>query len=162
MENMKQSSRHFFRSLDSTFHRVPLEEDSSICDESKNPIGITLQLTDYWGGIMGDKDSSAGVPVDPCVKKQHQIIDSIEKTLSSSDESFLSSPLTKLEMKEVTKCMCGHSSPGMDQLPAAFYQFASSVFRECFQVVFDNQLRRGSLLRSQRSSAITLLYEKGY
>nr|CCA23055.1 PREDICTED: similar to pollike protein putative [Albugo laibachii Nc14] len=57
--------------------------------------------------------------------------------------------------------MRGHSSPGVDGLPAAFYQLAPSVFGECLQIVFDHQLRRGSLLRSQCSSAITLVYKKG-
>ena len=64
-------------------------------------------------------------------------------------------------MEEAIKSMRGHSSPGMDGLPAAFYQLAPSVFGEWLQIVFEHQLRRGSLLRSQRSSGITFLYKKG-
>ena len=110
---------------------------------------------------MGDQQSSAGLPLRPCATQQHTLLHSITVTLYSPDESFLSAPLTKLEMEEAIKRMRGHSSPGMDGLPAAFYQLAPSVFGECLQIVFEHQLRRGSLLRSQRSSAITLLYKKG-
>nr|CCA26792.1 AlNc14C415G11482 [Albugo laibachii Nc14] len=77
----------------------------------------------------------------PCVEKQHPLLGSITKTLSSTDESFLPAPLTKSEMEGAIKSMRGHSAPGMDGLPAAFYQLASSVFGECLQIVFDHQLR---------------------
>ena len=162
MKNMEKSSRYFFRPLDSTCHRVPLEEVLLPTGKvSKNPLDITLQFTDHWGGIMGDKSSSAGVPLRPCNQKQKSLLDTITRTLNSSDESFLSAPLTKSEMEGAIRSMRGHSTPGMDGLPAAFYQLAPRVFGECLQIVFDAQLRRGSLLRSQRSSAITLLYKKG-
>nr|CCA18770.1 AlNc14C56G4240 [Albugo laibachii Nc14] len=66
MKNMEQSSRQFLRSLDSTCHRVPLEEVLLPTGQvSKNPIDITLQFTDHWGGIIGDKASSAGLPLHP-------------------------------------------------------------------------------------------------
>nr|CCA24316.1 PREDICTED: similar to pollike protein putative [Albugo laibachii Nc14] len=162
MKNTEQSSRHFFRPVDSTSHRVPLEEVLlSTGQVSRNPIDITLQLTDRWGGIMGDPSSSAGVPLRPCAQKQDTLLQSITKTLSNSDETFLSAPLTKEEMESAIKSMRGHSSPGLDGLPAAFYQLSPRVFGECLQIVFDDQLRRGTLLRSQRSLAITLLYKKG-
>lgn len=66
-----------------------------------------------------------------------------------------------MEMGEAIKHTRGHISPGTDGLPAAFYQLAPSVFGECLQIVCDHQLRRGSLLHSQHSSAITLLCKKG-
>nr|CCA19829.1 pollike protein putative [Albugo laibachii Nc14] len=144
-----------------TFRKSNQEHDKQIYEISTNPIDITLQFTDHWGGIMGDQSSTAGLPLHPCAQKQAILISSVTKILSSSDESFLSSPLTKKEMEEAIKHMRGYSSPGMDGLPAAFYQLAPSVFGECLQIVFDDQLRRGTLLRSQRSSAITLLYKKG-
>nr|CCA26181.1 PREDICTED: similar to pollike protein putative [Albugo laibachii Nc14] len=162
MNNMEQSSQHFFRQVDSTCHRVPLKEVLlSTGQISTNAIDITLQFTDHWGGIMGDDSSTVGLPLHLCAQKQAIIISSITKTLSSSDESFLSPSLTKNEMEEAIKHMRGYSSPGMDGLPAAFYQLAPSVFGECLQIVFNDQLRRGTSLRSQRSSAITLLYIKG-
>lgn len=64
-------------------------------------------------------------------------------------------------MKEAITHMWGHSAPGMNGFPAAFYQVAPGVFGECLQIGFYHQLRRGSLLRSQRISAITLLHKKG-
>ena len=127
---------------------------------STTPIDITLQFTDHWYGIMRDKKSSAGLPLRPCATQQQKLLQSISKTLSRLDESFLSSPLTTREMEEAINHMRGHSSPGMDGLPAAFYRLAPSVFGKCLKIVFEHQLRRGSLLRSQRSSAITLLYKK--
>ena len=111
---------------------------------SKKQIDITLQFTDHWGGIMGDRVSSAGLPIRPCVENQHQLLGSITKTLSSTDESFLSAPLTKSEMEDAIKSIRGHSSPEMDGLPASFDQLAPSVLGECLQTVFDYQLRRGS------------------
>nr|CCA25919.1 AlNc14C332G10705 [Albugo laibachii Nc14] len=143
MNNMEQSSRHFFRPI------------------STNPIDITLRFTDHWGAIMGDQSSTAGLPLHPCAQKQAILIHSITKTLTSSNECLFSSPLTKKEMEEAIKHIRGYSSPGMDRLPAAFYQLAPSVFGECLQIVLDYQLRRGTLLRSQRSSEVTLLYNEG-
>nr|CCA19833.1 PREDICTED: similar to pollike protein putative [Albugo laibachii Nc14] len=134
MQHMEQSSRHFFRPVDSKYHRVPLEEVLlPTGDVSKHPFDITLQFTDHWGGIMGDLSSSAGPP---------------------------SPSLTRKELEGAIKRIRGRSSPRMDGLPAAFYQLAPGIFGECLHIVFADQLRRGSLLRSQRSSAITLLYKK--
>nr|CCA18940.1 AlNc14C60G4403 [Albugo laibachii Nc14] len=82
------------------------------------------------------------------------------KTLFSTYEAFLSAPLKQKKMEGEIKRMRGHSSPGMDGLPAALYQLAPGIFGECLQIGFADQLRRGSLLRSQRSSDITFPYNK--
>nr|CCA17406.1 reverse transcriptase putative [Albugo laibachii Nc14] len=109
---------------------------------------------------MGNPSSLAGPPSRLCARKQAGLLHSITKTLSSTHEAFLSAPLTQKKMEGAIKRMRSHCSPGMDGLPAAFYQLAPAIFGECLQIVFADQLRRGSLLRSQRSSAITLLYIK--
>ena len=82
MNNMEQSSRNFFRPVDSTCHRVPLEEVLLPTGQiSTNPIYITLQFTDHWGGIMGDQSSTAGLPLHPCAQKQAILISSITKNI---------------------------------------------------------------------------------
>ena len=53
------------------------------------------------------------------------------------------------------------SAPGMDGLPASFYQVAPDIFGECLEIVFNYQLGRGELLQCQRKSAISLLHKKG-
>ena len=103
---------------------------------------------------MGDQKSSAGLLLRPCATQQDTLLQSTTATIFSLDESYLSARLTIMEMEEAIKSMRGHSSPGMDRLPAAFYQLTPSVFGECLQIVFEQQLRRGSLLRSHRSPAM--------
>nr|CCA20574.1 AlNc14C98G5934 [Albugo laibachii Nc14] len=135
---------------------MPFEEVLLLTgDVSKHPFDITLQFTDDCGGIMGDSSSSAGSPSRPCARSQADLIHSITKTLSSTDEALLSAPLTQKELEGAIERMRGRSSPGLDGLPAAFYQIDPCIFGECLHIVFADQLRRGSLLRSQRSSAIT-------
>nr|CCA22926.1 AlNc14C173G8056 [Albugo laibachii Nc14] len=129
MKHMEQSSRHFFRPVESTCHRVPLEEVLlSTGHVSKHPIDSTLQFTDYWDGIMEDPSSSAGPLSHPCALTQAGLIHSITKTLSSTDDPFLSSPLTQKEMEGAIKRMRGRSLPGMDGLTAAFYQLDPGIF----------------------------------
>nr|CCA21796.1 AlNc14C134G7042 [Albugo laibachii Nc14] len=53
------------------------------------------------------------------------------------------------------------SSLGTDLLPAASHQEESKTFGEFLKIVFESQLQRGSLLRSQRQSATILLSKKG-
>nr|CCA23034.1 AlNc14C177G8145 [Albugo laibachii Nc14] len=61
---------------------------------------------------------------------------------TSNHEIFLSAIYMKLGREgEITR-MHGHSSPGMDGLPAEFCQLAPSVFCECLQIFFGDRLRR--------------------
>nr|CCA28102.1 reverse transcriptase putative [Albugo laibachii Nc14] len=107
-----------------------LKEAATTFRKSNQEHDKQIQFRDHWGGIMGGTATSAGLPVRPCVEKQHQLLGSITKTLSSTDESLLSAPLTTSEMEEAIRSMRGHSSPGMDGLPASFYQLAPSVLSE--------------------------------
>uniref|UniRef100_A0AAV1UJJ9 Reverse transcriptase domain-containing protein n=1 Tax=Peronospora matthiolae TaxID=2874970 RepID=A0AAV1UJJ9_9STRA len=53
------------------------------------------------------------------------------------------------------------SSPGMDGLTDGFFQVAPDVFIECLSIVFKDHPHRGTLLPSQRKSAVVLLHKKG-
>ena len=109
---------------------------------------------------MSDISSSSGRPCPPLRDDQELLLNTITKSLSSDESNILSSPLKDIEMCEAIKHMRGHSSPGMDGLPASFYQIAPVIFGECLRIVFDYQLERGILLQYQRPSAISLLYMK--
>ena len=109
---------------------------------------------------MGSVYSSETDSNAPCERKQKKLLDSIQVYLASAEQDRLSTRLSTTEMAEAIKHMRS-SSPGMDGLPAAFYQLDPETFGECLRIVFEFQLERGILLRSQRHSAITLLYKKG-
>ena len=162
MRNSEKSSRHFFRALDTSYRKVSIEEViSSNGTVSTNPLEITLQFVNHWSEVMGDFKNGFNHHQPPRDEPQEILLRTIQKTLSSDEDSLLSSPLTAKELSEAIKHMRGHSSPGMDGLPAAFYQISPDLFGECLRIVFNYQLTRGTLLRSQRRSAITLLYKKG-
>ncbi|KAF1320325.1 putative Pollike protein, partial [Globisporangium splendens] len=110
---------------------------------------------------MGDPDSPAGTAPPPDEAKQQTLIDSIIRVLSELEREILNAPVTASDLADSIKHMKASSAPGMDGLTAGFYQVAPDVFGECLSIVFNDQLRRGILLPSQRKSAVVLLYKKG-
>ena len=69
--------------------------------------------------------------------------------------------MTSADLASAIRHMRATSAPGMDGLTAGFYQVAPDVFGECLSVVFNDRLRHGHLLPSQRKSAVVLLHKKG-
>ena len=110
---------------------------------------------------MGSLRNSGTDSADPCEFNQIKLLDSITASLESAVQDRLCTRISAIEMAEAIKHMSSRSSPGMDGLPAAFYQLDPETFGECLRIVFEYQLERGILLPSQRHSAITLLYKKG-
>ncbi|KAF1327226.1 putative Pollike protein, partial [Globisporangium splendens] len=160
--NSEKSTKHFFRPLDTCLRKVSIEEvvtpNGSV---SSNPQEISLRFLEHWGSEMGDPDSPAGTAPPPDEAKQQTLVDSIIRVLSELDREILNAPVTASDLADSIRHMKASSAPGMDGLTAGFYQVAPDVFGECLSIVFNDQLRRGTLLPSQRKSAVVLLYKKG-
>ncbi|KAF1327222.1 putative Pollike protein, partial [Globisporangium splendens] len=160
--NSEKSTKHFFRPLDTSLRKVSIEEvvtpNGSV---SSNPQEISLRFLEHWGSEMGDPDSPAGTAPPPDEAKQQTLVDSIIRVLSELDREILNAPVTASDIADSIRHMKASSAPGMDGLTAGFYQVAPDVFGECLSIVFNDQLRRGTLLPSQRKSAVVLLYKKG-
>ncbi|KAF1318181.1 putative Pollike protein, partial [Globisporangium splendens] len=160
--NSEKSTKHFFRPLDTCLRKVSIEEvvtpNGSV---SSNPQEISLRFLEHWGSEMGDPDSPAGTAPPPDEAKQQTLVDSVIRVLSELDREILNAPVTASDLADSIRHMKASSVPGMDGLTAGFYQVAPDVFGESLSIVFNDQLRRGTLLPSQRKSAVVLLYKKG-
>ncbi|KAF1327039.1 putative Pollike protein, partial [Globisporangium splendens] len=160
--NSEKSTKHFFRPLDTSLRRVSIEgvvtPSGSV---SSNPQEISLRFLEHWGSEMGDSDSPAGRAPPPDEAVQRKLLDSIVRFTSETDRDILNAPVTSHDLADAIRHMKATSAPGMDGLTAGFYQVAPDVFGECLSLVFNDQLRRGVLLPSQRKSAVVLLHKKG-
>jgi exonuclease III len=160
--NSEKSTKHFFRPLDTSLRRVSIEEvmtpNGSV---SSNPQEISLRFLEHWGSEMGDPDSPAGRAPPPNEAMQRKLLDSIVCFVAEIDRAVLNAPVTASDLASAIRHMKATSAPGMDGLTAGFYQVAPDVFGECLSIVFNDQLRRGILLPSQRKSAVVLLHKKG-
>jgi hypothetical protein len=160
--NSEKSTKHFFRPLDTSLRKVSIEEvmtpNGSV---SSNPQEISLRFLEHWGSEMGDPDSPAGRAPPPDEAMQRKLLDSIVCFVAEIDRAVLNAPVTASDLASAIRHMKATSAPGMDGLTAGFYQVAPDVFGECLSIVFNDQLRRGILLPSQRKSAVVLLHKKG-
>ncbi|KAF1329068.1 putative Pollike protein, partial [Globisporangium splendens] len=160
--NSEKSTKHFFRPLDTSLRRVSIEEVVTPSGSvSSNPQEISLRFLEHWGSEMGDPDSPAGRAPPPDETMQRNLLDSIVRFTSETDRDILNAPVTSHDLADAIRHMKATSAPGMDGLTAGFYQVAPDVFGECLSLVFNDQLRRGVLLPSQRKSAVVLLHKKG-
>ncbi|KAF1327933.1 putative Pollike protein, partial [Globisporangium splendens] len=160
--NSEKSTKHFFRPLDTSLRRVSIEEVVTQSGSvSSNPQEISLRFLEHWGSEMGDPDSPAGRAPPPDETMQRNLLDSIVRFTSETDRDILNAPVTSHDLADAIRHMKATSAPGMDGLTAGFYQVAPDVFGECLSLVFNDQLRRGVLLPSQRKSAVVLLHKKG-
>ena len=156
------SSKFFFRPLDGSLRRVSIEEVRVPDGElSSNPADISMAFRDHWGSIMGDPASGQGRPSDPPDSLMEELLSTIDTRLSDTQRDLLNAPLSGGDLAAAIKKMRAGSAPGMDGLPAAFYQLSPALFGEILAVVFNYQLGRGELLPCQRQSAISLLHKKG-
>ncbi|KAF1328765.1 putative Pollike protein, partial [Globisporangium splendens] len=160
--NSEKSTKHFFRPLDTSLRRVSIEgvvtPSGSV---SSNPHEISLRFLEHWGSEMGDPDSPAGRAPPPDETMQRKLLDSIVRFTSETDRDIVNAPVTSHDLADAIRHMKATSAPDMDGLTAGFYQVAPDVFGECLSLVFNDQLRRGVLLPSQRKSAVVLLHKKG-
>ena len=129
----------------STFGRSSSSDRTDLDESDLYPSSIYRPLGWYYGRSIQYSWTSLA-PLRTKASDTHQF--NHKKHYPARMNPFLTSPLTEKEMEEAIKHMRGYSSPGIDGLPAAFYQLTPSVFGECLQIVFDDQLRRGTLLRS--------------
>ncbi|KAF1331678.1 putative Pollike protein, partial [Globisporangium splendens] len=160
--NSEKSTKHFFRPLDTSLRRVSIEEVVTPSGSvSSNPQEISLRFLEHWGSEMGDPDNPAGRAPPPDETMQRNLLDSIVRFTSETDRDILNAPVTSHDLADAIRHMKATSAPGMDGLTAGFYQVAPDVFGECLSLVFNDQLRRGVLLPSQRKSAVVLLHKKG-
>ncbi|KAF1315557.1 putative Pollike protein, partial [Globisporangium splendens] len=160
--NSEKSTKHFFRPLDTSLRRVSIEEVVTPSGSvSSNPQEISLRFLEHWGSEMGDPDSPAGRAPPPDETMQRNLLDSIVRFTSETDRDILNAPVTSHDLADAIRHMKATSAPDMDGLTAGFYQVAPDVFGECLSLVFNDQLRRGVLLPSQRKSAVVLLHKKG-
>lgn len=160
--NSEKSTKHFFRPLDTSLRRVSIEEVvTSSGSVSTNPHEISLRFLEHWGSEMGDLNSPAGKAPPPDEALQRKLLDSVVRVATEIDRVILNAPVTTADLTSAIRHMRATSAPGMDGLTAGFYQVAPEVFGECLCIVFNDQLRRGVLLPSQRKSAVVLLHKKG-
>lgn len=160
--NSEQSTKHFFRRLDTSLKRVSIEEVvTPNGNVSTNPHEISLRFLEHWGSEMGDPDSPAGRASPPDNGMQRKLLDLIVRFASEIDLAILNAPVTASDVASAIRHMRATSALGMDGLTAGFYQVSPDVFGECLSIVFKDRLRRGELLLSQRKSAVVLLHKKG-
>ncbi|KAF1331450.1 putative Pollike protein, partial [Globisporangium splendens] len=160
--NSEKSTKHFFRPLDTSLRKVSIEEVVTPSGSvSSNPQEISLRFLEHWGSEMGDPNSPAGRAPPPDETMQRKLLDSIVRFTSEMDRDILNAPVTPNDLADAIRHMKATSAPGMDGLTAGFYQVAPDVFGECLSIVFNDRLRRGVLLPSQRKSAVVLLHKKG-
>ncbi|KAF1329066.1 putative Pollike protein, partial [Globisporangium splendens] len=160
--NSEKSTKHFFRPLDTSLRRVSIEEVVTPSGSvSSNPQEISLRFLEHWGSETGDPDSPAGRAPPPDETMQRNLLDSIVRFTSETDRDILNAPVASHDLADAIRHMKATSAPGMDGLTAGFYQVAPDVFGECLSIVFNDRLRRGVLLPSQRKSAVVLLHKKG-
>nr|CCA27975.1 pollike protein putative [Albugo laibachii Nc14] len=122
VRHMETSSQHSFRPPDSSCRRVSIENVTKKCGlVTSNPSEIIEEFRD-----------------------QMKLLDSITVLLESAEQDRLSTRISATEMAEAIKHMRSRSSPGMDGVPAAFYQLDPETFGECLRIVFEYQLERGN------------------
>ncbi|CEG44996.1 pollike protein [Plasmopara halstedii] len=110
---------------------------------------------------MGDTNSSTGPPPSANPDSQRELLNTIDKRVTSEEQALLNATISRDELTDALKHMKANSAPGMDGLPAGFYRVAGKDFGKCLSTVFNFQLSRGELLPFQRKSAVCMLHKKG-
>ena len=81
--------------------------------------------------------------------------------LSAAEQSLCEGELTEGECKRALDAMATGKSPGLDGLPAEFYQRFWSLLGTDFVNVINFVYNHGQLSPSQRSGVITLIHKRG-
>uniref|UniRef100_A0AAV1UCY8 Reverse transcriptase domain-containing protein n=1 Tax=Peronospora matthiolae TaxID=2874970 RepID=A0AAV1UCY8_9STRA len=110
---------------------------------------------------MGDPTGPAGLGPPPHAAFQRTLLNTVVRSVTSLDRDILDAPVTATDLAAAIHHMRATSSPGMDGMTAGFYQVAPDVFGDCLSIDFKDRLHRGTLLPSQRKSAVVLLHKKG-
>ncbi|CEG47070.1 uncharacterized protein PHALS_03731 [Plasmopara halstedii] len=110
---------------------------------------------------MGDADSPTGPPPIANPDSQRELLNTIDKRLTSEDQALLNATISGAELTDALKQMKANSAPGMVGLTAVFNRVAAEDFKKCLSTFFNYQLSCGKLFSSQRKSAVCMLHKKG-
>ena len=99
---------------------------------------------------------------EPCDKAiQAQLLTKIDQQISEDQNTALTQPFTRQDLKKSIEQMANSKSPGLDGLPAEFYKHFFDLIADDLLLVFNELLTSGRMSASQRTGLITLLYKKG-
>lgn len=95
------------------------------------------------------------------LQQQDFFLGQLSQRLSDAERSLCEGEVTLEECKAALDGMASGKSPGIDGLPAEFYQRFWPVLGRDLTEVINASYRSGCLSLSQRSGLITLLYKRG-
>ena len=101
----------------------------------------------------------SALPLD--VGQQDFFLSQLQRKLSDQERQLCEGELTLTEFKATLAGMASGKSPGLDGLPAEFYQRFWPVLGPDLAEVINFSYASGRLSSSQRSGLITLLYKRG-
>ena len=117
----------------------------------------TNDVLDAWGEFYFRLFSSQ----DLFEGDQGHFLDSIERRLAPEESRLCEGDLTIEECLKALSNMPSAKSPGVDGLPAEFFQHFWDTLGPDLVEVYNSSFHHGRLCKSQRNGAITLLYKKG-
>ncbi|OQR82339.1 hypothetical protein ACHHYP_20797 [Achlya hypogyna] len=156
-QEIERSSSAFFSKPASRLHHVPIT--TAVTDRGQrtnDPAEIAEAFTTHWCQVMTNTNDH--VPTRAQSRRLTQLLD---RRLNDDQRAALRAPLTVAEFSSAIRTMRSSGSPGMDGLPAAFFQLDAALFGELLHIVHHAQLDRGVLLHHHRQSAVTLLFKGG-
>ena len=95
------------------------------------------------------------------IAEPRAFLNSLSLKLSRAEQSLCEGELTEGECKRALDAMATGKSPGLDGLPAEFYQRFWSLLGTDFVDVINFAYNHGQLSPSQRSGVITLIHKRG-
>ena len=152
----ERSSAYFMTSLREREKHVTIEALKDTNGQTHtNPQKKLEIIHDFYKNLF-DSDN-AEIDLD----KQKELLEKIDKTLSDTSREKLEKDLTLKELKTATKLMNKNKTPGIDGIPAEFFQKYQKILLPCLLRVALLTKENNKMSETQRQAIIALLHKGG-
>ena len=164
LHSSERATSHFFRPPQQDCLQSPITcfqaQDGSVTEDQAQ---ISTGRRHFWGQLF---QSPSPDLYDQCTAtcQPLRLVEFLQDTtacLTMDQISWMDAPLTANEFCWAIMTSKSGKAPGPDGLPIEYYKMAINEWARIFEVVHDNQLRRGKMTKFQRRSHLSLLYNSG-
>ena len=159
MTKIKEGERvtpSFYRRMQTSFKKeeiFKLEENGIETTSEKGINNIATKFyTELWKNRRGTREFSE--------RRRSQMIAKIKHKISDETREKTNKKLTVNEVKEATKALLKDKSPGIDGIPAEFYQEFEYITEWLYDILIETEKNK-LLTKTMRTSVVKLLFKKG-
>ena len=151
---MEMSSANFFTAPRAPGQKVSVTSDvDSAGHRVTGAAGVTDVFHAHWTKVF-----TRGTDAAPNRAQRRRLVWLLHRRLSDAQRAALAEPLSDDEFVSAIRTLRHNAPPGLDGLPAEFFQLDPELFGRLFRLVFDAQRDRGQLLGRHRESAVIFLF----